>query len=328
MRSTLQMTNRTPHWALLVVDVQRDFCSGGALPVKDCERALPAINRYLSEAHERGMTVYASRDWHPAATPHFNTHGGEWPPHCVQESPGAHFHPQLQLPPATIVVTKGDDAASHGYSAFEGHTPSGQSLIADLRERHIHALSVAGLATEYCVKDTTLDARRAGLHVHVLTDAIAGIEREPGDIRRALAEISDAGAHLSTELRPTDVAILSVDWASRAALRAQLIENGFEVLATDTWPAMRQSLRPGHKPQLALVDLKDLPDAEQVLADLEVLMKPGDVLVIAALGTIPAPMLERRGFRVIHRPVTIEEIVSALSGALATEGRGQRTESP
>jgi len=310
------MTNRAPHWALLVVDVQRDFCPGGALPAKDCERVLSVINRYLSEADERGMTVYASRDWHPAVTPHFTTHCGEWPSHCVQGSPGAEFHPQLRLPPHTIVVSKGDDPAQHGYSAFDGHTPSGRSLAADLRERHIDALSIAGIATEYCVKHTTLDARRAGLRAHVLTDAIAGIERQPGDVRQALAEMSDAGAHLSTELRPTDVAMLAVDWATRAPLRAQLIEEGFEVVATDTWAAMRRSLRPGHKPQLALVDLKDLPNADLVLADLEVLMRPDQVFVIAALGTIPPSTLERRGVHVIHRPVTIDDIVSTVSGAL------------
>jgi len=309
------MTNRGRHWALLVVDVQRDFCPGGALPAEDCGRALPNINRYLSEAHERGVTVYASRDWHPVSTPHFDTHGGEWPPHCVQGSAGAEFHPELRLPPGTIVVSKGDDPTGHGYSAFDGHTPSGNALVADLRERHIDTLSIAGIATEYCVKHTTLDARRAGFRVHVLTDAIAGIERQPGDVRRALAEMSDAGAHLATELRPTDVAILAVDWASRAPLRAQLIEEGFEVIATDTWPAMRQLLRPGHKPELVLVDLKDLPNAEQVLADLEILMKPADVLVLAALGTIPASTLERHGFRVIHRPVAIEDIVSAIAQA-------------
>jgi len=312
------MTNRAPHWALVVVDVQRDFCPGGALPVPGCDRALPIINRYLLEAHERGMPVYASRDWHPAVTRHFTAHGGEWPPHCVQGSTGAEFHPQLRLPPDTIVVSKGDDPTEHGYSAFDGHTPSGRSLLVDLRERHIDALSIAGVATEHCVKHTTLDARRAGFRVHLLTDAIAGIERQAGDVPRALAEMSDAGAHLSTELRPTDVAILAVDWASRAPLRAQLLEEGFEVVATDTWPAMRQSLRPGHKPQLVLVDLKDLPNAEQVLADLEVLMRPDDVFVIAALGTIPASRLEQRGFRVIRRPVAIEDIVSAVSFANRT----------
>lgn len=111
----------------------------------------------------------------------------------------------------------------------------------------------------------------------------------------------------------TDVVILAVDWASRAPLRAQLIEEGCDVVATDTWPAMRQSLRPGRKPKLAFVDLKDLPDAEQVLADLEVLMKPDRVLVLTSLETIPASTLERRGFRVIHRPVAIGDIVSAIS---------------
>jgi len=299
-------------WALVVVDVQRDFCPGGALPASNCEHIIPVINRYLADARDRGMPIYASRDWHPEVTDHFAPYGGEWPPHCVQESRGAEFCPELQLPPDTTVINKGDEPTRPGYSAFEGHTLDGRLFSASLRERGIAAVSIAGIATEYCVKQTALDARRAGLRVNVLTDAIAGIEQQPGDVGRALAELSDAGAHLSTELRPVDVVLLAVDWESRAPLRAQLIEEGYEVVATDSWPATRQALRPGTKPQLLFVDLKDLPDAERVLDDLEILMKADRVLVLTSLGTIPASTLERRGFRVLRRPVSVDDIVSAI----------------
>src|SRR4051812_37400376 len=94
--------------ALIVVDVQRDFCPGGALPASDCERILPAINRYLAEAQELSMPIYASRDWHPAITSHFTAFGGPWPPHCVQGSFGAEFHQGLNLPASATIVSKGD----------------------------------------------------------------------------------------------------------------------------------------------------------------------------------------------------------------------------
>ena len=305
-------------WALLVVDVQRDFCPGGALPASGCDRIIPVINRYLADARERGMPIYASRDWHPEVTDHFAPYGGQWPPHCVQESPGAEFDPALQLPPDAIVVNKGAEPTRPGYSAFDGHTLDGRSFADSLRECGIDALSIAGIATEYCVKLTALDARRAGLRVNVLTDAIAGIEQQPGDVRRALAELSDAGAHLGTELRPVDVVLLAVDWQSRAPLRAQLIEEGYEVVATDAWPAARRALRPGIKQQLLFVDLKDLPDADRVLDDLEILMKTDRVLVLTSLGTIPASELERRGFHVIRRPVAVDDIVSAIANLRST----------
>src|SRR5437879_6480527 len=112
--------------ALLVVDVQRDFCPGGALPAAGCDRILPIINGYLAEAREQAMVVYASRDWHPAVTTHFKPYGGEWPPHCVQGSAGATFHPRLHLPASAIIISKGDDPERPGYSAFDGHTPDDQ----------------------------------------------------------------------------------------------------------------------------------------------------------------------------------------------------------
>jgi nicotinamidase/pyrazinamidase len=196
---------RATERALIVVDVQRDFCSGGALPAPGCDRIFPALVRYVSEARELGMPIYASRDWHPAVTTHFRMYGGEWPPHCVQGTPGAEFHPALRLPASAVVVTKGDDPARHGYSAFEGHTEDGFPFLRDLLNRRIDVLYVTGLATDYCVKQTTLDALRAGLRVIVLTDAIAGIDARPGDVDRALLEMSRAGADLATSLGVTHV---------------------------------------------------------------------------------------------------------------------------
>src|SRR5437899_9996172 len=191
------------HPALLVVDVQRDFCPGGALAVPDGDRILPSINAHLAEARELGIPIYASRDWHPAVTSHFKAYGGEWPPHCVQGSPGAEFHPRLELPRDAIVVSKGEDPARAGYSAFDGRTENGRPFKDDLRDRQVDTLYVAGLATDYCVRQTVLDAVRAGFHVAVLTDAVAGIDARPGDTARALAEMEGAGAHMTTTLAPT-----------------------------------------------------------------------------------------------------------------------------
>lgn len=186
--------------ALLVVDVQRDFCPGGALPVPGGHLILPAINAHLAEARDLALTVYASRDWHPAITTHFEAYGGEWPPHCVQGSSGAAFHPDLLLPADAIVISKGDDPSRPGYSAFEGHTPEGQPLLNSLRDRHIVRLYVCGLAAEYCVKQTTMDGLRFGLEVALLTDAIAGIDARPGEADRAMSDMKRAGAEWAAAL--------------------------------------------------------------------------------------------------------------------------------
>jgi nicotinamidase/pyrazinamidase len=182
--------------ALLVVDIQKDFCAGGALAAPGGVEIIPAVNRHVADAGARGMPVYATRDWHPVRTTHFTEYGGNWPPHCVQGTAGAQFHPALQLPPDAIIVNKGDDPQRHGYSAFEGHTSEGKTLLEDLRARHITRVYVAGIATDYCVRQSALDALRAGLEVRVLPDAIAGIDVRPGDAQRALDEISAAGAEL------------------------------------------------------------------------------------------------------------------------------------
>ena len=187
--------------ALLIVDVQQDFCPGGALAAPGGDAIVPAVNRHIEEARRRSLPVYASRDWHPEVTRHFTQYGGTWPVHCVQDTPGASFHAALQLPADTIVISKGDDPDQHGYSAFEGHTAAGTRLLDDLRARGIRRLYVAGIATDYCVRATVLDGLQAGLQVNVLRDAITGIDMRPGDTDAALNEMTRAGAQIVEHLR-------------------------------------------------------------------------------------------------------------------------------
>lgn len=185
--------------ALLIVDVQKDFCPGGALPAPEGGRIVAPLNRYIDEAAAHGWPVYASRDWHPPVTRHFRAYGGEWPVHCVERTAGAAFHPDLRLPASAIVVSKGQHADRPGYSAFEGYTADGRTLADDLRARGIDHLYVGGIATDYCVRHSVLDARRAGLDVTVLGDAIAGVDVTPGDAARALDEMRAAGAGVREE---------------------------------------------------------------------------------------------------------------------------------
>jgi nicotinamidase/pyrazinamidase len=180
--------------ALLVVDVQNDFCAGGALAVPHADRVVAALNRYIGEAVAKGVTIYASRDWHPAVTRHFKAFGGEWPVHCVKGTPGAAFHKDLRLPRDTIVISKDVGPDSHGYSAFEGTTPDGSSFGEDLARRGIEHLYVGGLATDYCVQHSVLAALDEGFDVTVLEDAIAGVNLDPEDSARALDRMRQRGA--------------------------------------------------------------------------------------------------------------------------------------
>ena len=186
--------------ALLIVDVQNDFCPGGALAAPGGAAIVPALNRYIADARARGSTIVASRDWHPSETTHFVAKGGKWPPHCVQDTPGAAFHSALRLPRDTTIVSKGDAGDREGYSACEGHTVDGRSLADNLRAHDIDRLFVGGIATDYCVKHTVLDALANGFHVTVLTDAITGIDVTPGDATRAVDAMQAAGATLATSL--------------------------------------------------------------------------------------------------------------------------------
>lgn len=184
--------------ALLIVDVQNDFCPGGALGVPEGDRVVEPLSRAAQRFAEAGLPVFASRDWHPAATGHFKEYGGIWPPHCVQGSPGAGFHPGLRLPAGTVIISKGIAPDSDSYSAFEGTRDDGATLGSCLAVLGVTHLYVGGLATDYCVRSSVLDALQAGLKVTVLTDCVAGVDLKPGDSERALEEMILAGAQLVT----------------------------------------------------------------------------------------------------------------------------------
>lgn len=184
--------------ALLIVDVQNDFCPNGALPVPDGDRVVAPLNRALERFATAGRPVLASRDWHLPTTKHFQEHGGIWPVHCLQGSPGAAFHPDLRLPSDTVVLSKGIDTEQDGYSAFEALADDGRTLEEVLTSQGVRHLYVGGLASDYCVRSSVLDALRLGFSVTVLTDGVAGVDVQPGDSARAVAELGRAGAQFCT----------------------------------------------------------------------------------------------------------------------------------
>jgi nicotinamidase/pyrazinamidase len=189
-----------PTTALLVVDVQNDFADpSGSLSVTGGEVVVEAANRLVDDAGEAGSPVIYTQDWHPPSTPHFEKDGGIWPVHCVAGTWGADFHPELVVTGPS--VRKGVDGED-GYSGFtvrhpiEGRTrPTG--LIDLLRERGIRRVVIAGLATDYCVRATALDAVDLGLETVVVRDAVAAVDVEQGDGERALQEIAAAGVVLA-----------------------------------------------------------------------------------------------------------------------------------
>ncbi|MBI2203730.1 MAG: bifunctional nicotinamidase/pyrazinamidase [Candidatus Rokubacteria bacterium] len=189
--------------ALVIVDVQNDFCPGGALAVNAGDEVVPVMNRYAERFARAGAPVFASRDWHPRQTKHFKEWGGVWPPHCVQGTRGAEFHPALSLPPRTEIVSKGMDPDADAYSAFQAETSDGTPFANALASRGVRRLFIGGLATDYCVKATVLDARKHGFEAFVLDDASRAVEVAAGDGARAVDEMTTAGARL---LRRTELA--------------------------------------------------------------------------------------------------------------------------
>jgi nicotinamidase/pyrazinamidase len=175
--------------ALLIVDVQRDFLPGGNLAVPEGDAVVPILNRYIGLAQRKGLPVIASRDWHPGKHCSFRDQGGIWPEHCVRETPGAAFAPGLALPAGTEVVSKATREEADAYSAFDG-----TDLADQLRARGIERLLIGGLATDYCVLNTVLDALKSGFEVLLLEDAIRAVDVKPGDGARAKDEMRRAGA--------------------------------------------------------------------------------------------------------------------------------------
>lgn len=177
--------------ALIVVDVQNDFCPGGSLAVADGTAVVPPLNKLMKEFLDRGDPVFKTRDWHPAKTKHFKDYGGAWPVHCVQNTPGAEFHHDLIDDPRIAIVAKGIDESADGYSGFDG-----TNLAKILREQGVAEVWVGGLATDYCVKETVLDALRAGFDVKALADAMLPVNKKPGDGEQAIEEMRAAGAEI------------------------------------------------------------------------------------------------------------------------------------
>jgi nicotinamidase/pyrazinamidase len=187
--------------ALIVVDIQNDFADpAGSLSVPGAIVAIQAVNREIVAAVKGGAHVVATQDWHPEHTPHFAQDGGPWPAHCVAGSWGAQLHPDLALPPDAPRVRKGANGED-GYSGFTMRDPATNDTIPTeleetLRSAGVWAVAVVGLATDYCVKATALDAVRLGFRTTVLTDAIAAVDVRPGDGILALDEMRAAGVKL------------------------------------------------------------------------------------------------------------------------------------
>jgi len=174
--------------ALIIVDVQVDFCPGGALPVPEGDKIIPVLNEYIKRFDAAGALIVATRDWHPPNHASFKAQGGLWPPHCIQGTEGAKFHPNLKLPERAVVVSKATDPFKEAYSGFEG-----TNLNEELRKTGVKRVFVGGLATEYCVKNTVLDALKYGFETYLLEDAVKGIDASPGDVERAIKEMLEKG---------------------------------------------------------------------------------------------------------------------------------------
>jgi nicotinamidase/pyrazinamidase len=187
-----------PTTALIVVDVQNDFADpAGSLSVKGGDAVIPTINGEIAMATSAEALVVATQDWHPESTPHFAKDGGIWPVHCVGDTWGAELHPELAMPEDAPRIHKGANGED-GYSGFTMRDPtSGEEIPTELdrllRDRDITDVVVVGLATDYCVSATALDAARLGYETATLTDAIAAVDLKPGDGDRALQSMRDAG---------------------------------------------------------------------------------------------------------------------------------------
>ncbi|MEI6631043.1 MAG: bifunctional nicotinamidase/pyrazinamidase [bacterium] len=180
--------------ALLIVDLQNDFCPAGALGVPGADKIVPAINKYIRVFSKKKLPIIVSADWHPIKTRHFKDFGGRWPAHCIHNSRGAQFHPKLKLSKETILVYKGMDPEQDSYSVFQAEDRNGRRFSTLLKILGVDELYVGGLATDYCVKYSVKDALKSGLKVKLLADAIKGVDLKPKDSELAIKEMTGLGA--------------------------------------------------------------------------------------------------------------------------------------
>lgn len=177
--------------ALIVVDMQRDFMPGGALPVPEGDKIIHRCNEYIRKFKEKGALIVATRDWHPPNHVSFRERGGPWPPHCVQGTEGAEF--VVELPEDALIISKATEPDKEAYSGFEG-----TELAKILKENGVKRVYVCGVATEYCVKATALDAVKHGFDVYLLRDAVKGIK--PEDEEKAIEDMKKAGIKILESL--------------------------------------------------------------------------------------------------------------------------------
>ncbi|MDE1857725.1 MAG: isochorismatase family protein [Thaumarchaeota archaeon] len=182
-----------PNAALLVVDVQNDFCPGGTLAVPRGDSIVPGLNRVISAFTGARLPIFFTRDWHPANHCSFKAQGGIWPPHCVQGTYGAEIHGGVQRPSGSVLINKGDDPGKEAYSGFQG-----TDLADRLRKLGVKEVFIGGLTIEYCVRTTAEDALRGGFAVHVILDCVKGLEIHTGDSAAAVDEMVRAGASTMT----------------------------------------------------------------------------------------------------------------------------------
>ena len=175
--------------ALIIVDVQNDFYPGGALPVPEADQAIPVLNDYIKLFKKFNARIFATRDWHPSNHISFKAQGGPWPPHCIQDTEGANFHPSLKIPSGVTIISKAMDPDKEAYSGFDD-TELGNIL----QKEGVTRLFVGGLAAEYCVKNTVLDALGLNFQTILLLDAIRGINRELDDAKKAIDKMASCGA--------------------------------------------------------------------------------------------------------------------------------------
>jgi nicotinamidase/pyrazinamidase len=178
-----------PTDALLITDIQNDFLPGGTLPVEGGDEIIPVLNEYARRFEDSRAHVFVSRDWHPTNHMSFKAQGGPWPPHCVQNTKGAEFSPELKLPQPIVVISKATNPQHESYSVFDG-----TSFEHELKMCEVKRLFIGGLATDYCIVNTVIDARKLGYETVVLIDAILGINVQPGDVDKAIQNMKKAGA--------------------------------------------------------------------------------------------------------------------------------------
>ena len=178
--------------SLIVIDVQSDFCPGGSLAVDHGDEIVPVLNRAIEAFDRANLPIFFTRDWHPPDHCSFKSQGGIWPTHCVRDTPGAEFYRDLLVPGRAAVIDKGTEPDRDAYSGFDG-----TDLADKLRRSGVTEVFLGGLATDYCVKETALDALRAGMTVNLMLDCVKGVNLRKGDSQDAIRTLASRGVRIS-----------------------------------------------------------------------------------------------------------------------------------